>query len=272
MMDRRETIGFIGAGQLGEPTAERILEAGWDLLVYARRDDVRDRLREAGATLVGSPRDAAAADIVVLFLFSDDQLTDVALGADGLIAGMRPGTTLVVHTTASLATLTALVKAGTDAGIDVLDAPVSGTATDIRAGRLTVLVGGQPAAVDRCRALFASYADAVLAVGGSGAAMKAKLINNILFAANVQLVGAAARLAEQLGLEPIATLRSLTECSSASKAMGYLVAAGDVEGFAAGISHFLRKDVAACQQTAGELSVDLGLLADVALHGPLDVA
>jgi len=272
MMDRRATIGFIGAGQLGEPTAERILEAGWDLRLYARRDDVRARLGERGATIVKSPLAAATTDIVVLFLFSDDQLLDVTLGDNGIIAAMRPGSTLVIHTTASLAALTALVKAGADAGIDVLDAPVSGTATDIRAGQLTVLVGGDAAATARCTELFASYADTVLPVGASGAAMKAKLINNILFAANVQLVGAAARLAEQLGLDPIPTLRALTACSSGSKAMGYLVAAGDVDRFATGISHFLRKDVAACQETADELSVDLGLLADIAIRGPLDIA
>jgi 3-hydroxyisobutyrate dehydrogenase-like beta-hydroxyacid dehydrogenase len=102
--------------------------------------------------------------------------------------------------------------------------------------------------------------------------MKAKLINNILFAANVQLVGDAARIAEELGLDPIATLTALGACSSASKAMSYLVAAGEVERFATGISHFLRKDVAAAQDTAAELSVDLGLLDDVAVRGPLDLA
>jgi 3-hydroxyisobutyrate dehydrogenase-like beta-hydroxyacid dehydrogenase len=250
----------------------RILEAGWDVHLYARRDDVRGRLGDAGATVVESPRDAADADVVVLFLFSDDQLLDVGLGENGVIAAMRPGATLVIHTTVSLGALATLVAAGKAHGVDVLDAPVSGTADDIRAGRLTVLVGGDAAAVARCTELFGSYADTILPVGESGAAMKAKLINNILFAANVQLVGDAARIAGQLGLDPIATLSALGACSSASKAMGYLVAAGEVERFATGISHFLRKDVAAAQQTAAELTVDLGLLADVAIRGPLDLA
>lgn len=272
MMDERQTIGFIGAGQLGEPTVQRILEAGWDVRLFARRDEVRARLRQAGATVVDSPRDAADADIVVLFLFSDAQLLDVGLGSDGIIAAMRPGSTLAIHTTVSLGALAALVAAGREHGVEVLDAPVSGTADDIRAGRLTILVGGDAAAVARCTDLFGSYADTILPVGDSGAAMKAKLINNILFAANVQLVGDAARIAEELGLDPIATLTALGACSSASKAMSYLVAAGEVERFATGISHFLRKDVAAAQDTAAELSVDLGLLDDVAVRGPLDLA
>jgi 3-hydroxyisobutyrate dehydrogenase-like beta-hydroxyacid dehydrogenase len=274
MMDTSLTIGFIGAGQLGEPTVERIIDAGLPVLLYARRPEVRTRLAERGAALVDSPAGVAGADIVVLYLFSDEQILEVALGAkgdNGVLAGMRRGASLVIHTTVSVQTLNQLATAATPLGVNVLDAPVSGTAEHIRAGKLTVLVGGAPTAVERCSTLFAAYADHIVTVGALGSAMKAKLVNNILFAANVQLVGAAAHLAEELGVAPMAALAALNACSSGSAAMGYVLASGDLEKFAVGIAHYLRKDVAACQVTASELAVDLGLLGEVARNGPLDL-
>src|SRR4051812_35400980 len=140
MMAGTRTIGFIGAGQLGEPTVRRLLDAGHTVKVYARRDEVRGRLAESGAELVDSAASVADADLVVLFLFSDDQLRAVALEPGGVIAAMTPGTPLAIHTTASLQTLDALAAAATDRDVPVLDAPVSGTAEDIAAGELTVLV------------------------------------------------------------------------------------------------------------------------------------
>jgi 3-hydroxyisobutyrate dehydrogenase-like beta-hydroxyacid dehydrogenase len=271
MMTSLPAVGFIGAGQLGEPTIERLLAAGRPVRVLARRADVRERLQAQGATVVDTPA-AAAAEIVVLFVFSDEQLLDVALGGDGVLAAMPSAGVLVVHTTAALGTVQRLAQAGAGHGVQVLDAPVSGTAEDIRAGRLTVLVGGDDAAVTRCSSVFAAYADPLLPVGPLGSAMKVKLVNNILFAAQVQLAADAARLAGDLGVEPMRALNALQSCSGASRAMTHLTRFGDVEAFGARVSHYLRKDVAACAQTSTELGVDLGLLGDVARRGPLDLA
>jgi 3-hydroxyisobutyrate dehydrogenase-like beta-hydroxyacid dehydrogenase len=272
MMARAQTIGFVGAGQLGEPAVLRLLEAGHTVTVFARRDEVRARLAERGAVVVDSPAAVAAADLVVLFLFSDAQLLEVALEPGGLIAAMSPGTPLAIHTTASLQTLDALALAAADRNVPVLDAPVSGTAENIAAGKLTVLVGGEPAAVDAAAAVFAAYASPIVATGPRGTAMKTKLVNNVLFAANLQLVGDASRLAEQLGINPAAAMQALSVSSSGSKAMGYLLQRGALEAFAASAAPYLRKDVEAAGATAEQLGVDLGLLGDVAKKGPLDLA
>jgi 3-hydroxyisobutyrate dehydrogenase-like beta-hydroxyacid dehydrogenase len=272
MMARSQTVGFIGAGQLGEPTALRLLDAGYTVTVFARRDEVRSRLAKRGAIVVDSPADVAAADLVVLFLFSDDQLREVALEPGGVIAAMKPGTPLAIHTTASLQTLDALAVAAADRNVPVLDAPVSGTAENIAAGELTVLVGGEPAAVEAASAVFAAYANPIVATGPRGTAMKTKLVNNVLFAANMQLVGDASRLAEQLGIDPAAAFQALAVSSSGSKAMGYLLQFGALDGFAASAAPYLRKDVEAARATAEQLGVDLGLLGDVAKKGPLDLA
>lgn len=272
MTSTPRTVGFVGAGQLGEPTVMRLLETGHRVRVYARRDDVRSRLADRGAIVVDSVAEAAAADLVVLFVFSDDQLREVALGPAGVIAAMSPGTPLAIHTTASLPTLDALAAAAAAAGATVMDAPVSGTAEDIAAGKLTVLVGGDAAAVETASQVFRCYADPVVSTGDLGSAMKTKLVNNVLFAANMQLVGDAIRLAESLGIEPAAAIQALMACSGGSKAMGYLAAFGNLDGFAASAAPYLRKDVAAARASAAEQGADLGLLGVIATSGPLDLA
>jgi 3-hydroxyisobutyrate dehydrogenase-like beta-hydroxyacid dehydrogenase len=268
-----QTVGFIGAGQLGEPTVERLLDANQHVVLFARRPEVADRLSDRGADIAPSVHAVAAlSDLLVLFLFSDEQLRAVALGDAGAIGAMRSGTVLLVHTTASVATMEALAAAAAGRGIQVVDAPVSGTAEDIRAGRLTVLLGGADDAVARSAELVRAYADPVLPVGPFGSAMKVKLVNNILFAATVQLAADAARLSGQLGVDPMQAFGALLSCSSASKAMLHMKAAGDVEAFGRQVAHYLRKDVAACADAAAQLSVDLGLLGDIARDGPLDIA
>jgi 3-hydroxyisobutyrate dehydrogenase-like beta-hydroxyacid dehydrogenase len=271
-MAKAQTVGFIGAGQLGEPTVLRLLDAGHQVRLFVRRDEVRRRLGERGAMIVDSPAAAADADFVIVFVFSDDQLREVALGPNGVIAEMRPGTPLAIHTTASMQTLDELSAAADAVGVSVLDAPVSGTADNIAAGELTVLVGGEPGAVATASEVFGSYASPIVATGPLGTAMKTKLLNNVLFAANMQLVGDAARLAEALGIDPNAAFQALSVSSSGSKAMGYLLRFGALDAFAASAAPYLRKDVEAARQTATQLGVDLGLLGDVAKRGPLDLA
>jgi 3-hydroxyisobutyrate dehydrogenase-like beta-hydroxyacid dehydrogenase len=142
-----DVIGFIGAGQLGEPMVRRLLVAGHDVVVYARRDDVRARLRSAGASLADSVADLARrSDILISCLFSDAQLRETGLGPQGFIANAKPGAVFVSHITGTLSTL-ATLKDGHRSAPVMLDAPVSGTADDVAAGTLTVLVGGANDAV-----------------------------------------------------------------------------------------------------------------------------
>lgn len=265
------TVGFIGAGQLGEPMVLRLLGAGQPVLVYARRDEVRERLARHGATLAGSVADVAAnSDILISCLFSDAQLREIGLGPDGLVANAKPGSVFVSHTTGTLSTLNALA-ASSDAPPVILDAPVSGTADDVAAGTLTVLVGGPAETVQRVRPVLAAYADPIVATGELGTALDIKLINNLLFAANAQLVAAAAELGKSLGVTPARLLDALTVCSGGSKASSYAMKTGGIDAFASLAAPFLRKDTAAVLEAAGEKGVGLGLLGSVVASGPLDL-
>jgi len=264
-------IGFVGAGQLGEPMVLRLLAAGHDVRVHARRADVRDRLQSHGASLADSVADLARrSDILISCLFSDDQLRETGLGANGFIANAKPGAVFVSHTTGTLSTLTALRDSSPGAPA-ILDAPVSGTADDIAAGTLTVLIGGQQEAVDTVTPVLAAYAEPIVPAGDLGSALAIKLVNNLLFAANGQLLAAAVDLGKKLGVDPDALLSALQVCSGGSQVSAHAERIGGIDRFAELAGPFLRKDVAACLAAAGEAGADLGLLGIVVESGPLEL-
>lgn len=267
-----DVIGFIGAGSMGEPMVLRLLDAGHRVLLYARRPEVAERLAGRGASMAQSIADLArGSDIVISCLFSDAQLVEVAGGADGLMANAKPGAVLVSHTTGTASTLTKLV-AEFPAGPTLLDAPVSGSAEDIAVGKLTVLLGGPDDAVTRVKPVLAAYADPLIGTGALGTALHLKLINNVLFAANAQLVAAAVELGHHLGVRDDNLFEVLAVSSGGSRAAGYVQRAGGVQSFAKVVAPFLRKDIAACVAAAQDAGVDLGVLRAVAESGPLGLS
>jgi 3-hydroxyisobutyrate dehydrogenase-like beta-hydroxyacid dehydrogenase len=263
------TVGFLGAGQLGEPMVERLLGAGREVLVYVRRDEARHRMGQLGASLADSVADLARrSDVLISCLFSDAQLRETGLGLEGFIANAKPDAVFVSHTTGTVATLEALRDQSGSCPV-ILDAPVSGTADDIAAGTLTVLLGGPSDAVARVTPILAAYADPVVATGALGTALALKLVNNLLFAANAQLLASATRLGAQLGVEPDVLLSTLQVCSAGSRVAEHAHRIGGMARFEELAGPFLRKDIAACREATAGSGVDLGLLDIAVRQGPL---
>jgi 3-hydroxyisobutyrate dehydrogenase-like beta-hydroxyacid dehydrogenase len=260
-------VGFIGAGQMGEPMVERLLGAGHKVRVYARRSDVCDRLRERGATLAGSIAELSeCSDVLISCVFDDGQLYEISSGPDGVAARARPGAVLVSHTTGQVGTLNSIQASAPE--LQIVDAPVSGTSADIAKGQLTVLIGGPAAAVERVTPVLSAYANPIVATGGLGTALGIKLINNLLFAANIQMLGAAVDLAEELSILEARLLDALAVCSGGSRAADYMRGYGGAKVLATGISPVIFKDLAACASAAEEAGIDLGLLLKVNDMGP----
>jgi 3-hydroxyisobutyrate dehydrogenase-like beta-hydroxyacid dehydrogenase len=109
----------------------------------------------------------------------------------------------------------------------------------------------------------------VVATGALGSALALKLINNLLFAANAQLLGAATQLGTRLGVDPRVLLSTLQVCSARSHAADQAHRVGGMERFAELAGPFLRKDIAACREAAAEAGVELGLLGTAVREGPL---
>ena len=174
---------------------------------------------------------ARGSDVLISCLFSDAQLRETGLGPDGFIANAKPGLVFVSHTTGTLSTLEALRDASAAAPV-ILDAPVSGTVENIDAGTLTVLIGGPSDAVASVTPILAAYADPVVATGALGSALALKLINNLLFAANAQLLGCGNATGRQLSVEPNVLLSTLQVCSARSHAADQAQRIGGMDRFA----------------------------------------
>ena len=259
-------VGFVGAGRMGMPMVERLAAAGHDLVVYARREEARAELAKLGVRATAEAAEAAAgADVLLLCVFNDEQLAEIA---DPLAGALPDGAVLASHVTGRVSTLRSL--AGRFPAIHVVDAPVSGGPHEIRAGLLTVLLGGQDAARARAAEVVGAYASPIIETGDLGTALAVKLVNNFLFAANAQLAAEAARLGEALGVSPGELLSALEHMSGGSSASHRAAEGeGDMAAFATRIGPFMKKDVAICLEQAAELGVDPGLLIDVVRRGPL---
>jgi 3-hydroxyisobutyrate dehydrogenase-like beta-hydroxyacid dehydrogenase len=248
-----------------------LLGTGHDVVVYARREEIRRRLKAKGAAIADSVAELArGSDVLISCLFSDAQLRETGLGPDGFIANAKPGSVFVSHTTGTLSALEAL-RDGSPSAPVILDAPVSGTVDDIAAGTLTVLIGGPNDAVGAVTPILAAYADPVVATGELGSALALKLINNLLFAANAQLLTAATRLGDQMGVAPDVLLSTLQVCSARSHAAEQAQRIGGMDRFEELAGPFLRKDIAACREAAAEAGVELGLLGTAVQEGSLDL-
>ena len=260
-------VGFVGAGRMGTPMVERLAAVGHELVVYARRPEAAASLDRLGVRSTSELTEAAAGvDVLLLCVFSDEQLAEVA---DPLAAALPDGAVLASHVTGRASVLRSL--AGRFPGIDVVDAPVSGAPDDIRAGRLAVLLGGPSAARARAAGVVRAYADPVIETGELGTALAVKLVNNFLFAANTQVLAEAIWLGEELGVAPAEMLSALNHMSGGSQASRRAADGADMAAFATRIGPFMKKDVAVCLEQAAERGVDPGLLVEVVRRGRLSL-
>ena len=250
-------VGFVGAGRMGAPMVRRLAESGHAVAALGRTDDKRAAIGDLGARPVADVAEAADADVVIVCAFTDEQVQQICL-LDGLVAAMRPGAALVVHTTGSPATTRSI--AAQHPHVDVVDAPVSGGPHNIAAGEVTLFVGGADEAVARLHPVLAAYGDPILHVGPLGAGQAVKLINNALFAAQIGLLAEAVTLGASLGVDEGKLLTSVIRGSGASRVGEFIAARGSVAGFVSDVGEFIGKDVTVVRRIAAELGTDLGLL------------
>jgi 3-hydroxyisobutyrate dehydrogenase-like beta-hydroxyacid dehydrogenase len=254
-------VGFIGAGRMGRPMVVRLVEAGHDVSALGSTTDKRRELEKLGASAVNEVAQAAAqADVVVICVFTDEQVRQACLDS-ALLPAMPSGSALVVHTTTSPKTIEAIATRAH--AVDVVDAPVSGGPHDIAAGKLTLFVGGADDTVSRLRPVLGCYGDPILHVGPCGAGQKVKLVNNALFAGHIGLLAESIRLGERLGVPESTLLTALPHGSATSRVLNLVAARGSVASFTEVTGEFVGKDVAVARGIAEELGTDLGALDDV---------
>ncbi|MEU8896017.1 NAD(P)-dependent oxidoreductase [Nocardia sp. NPDC048505] len=254
-------VGFIGLGIQGGPMARRIAAAGHPVTLWARRPEALEAFRDTGAAFAGSPAElAAASDLVCLCVVSDADVRELVTRPDGVLAGLRPGGVLAVHSTVHPDTCIELAETVGAQGISLLDAPVSGGGPAAEAGTLLVMAGGEAAVVDRCRPVFDSYARLVVHLGAVGAGQVTKIINNLLFTANLATAAGALRVGESLGLDPKGLGELISQGTANSFALGRVVASGGLDSIAKHASGLLRKDVALAADLAARAGAADGVV------------
>ena len=195
-------VGFIGLGSQGAPMARRIVEGGYELTLWARRPASVEPYADTAAKVAATPAElAAASDLVCLCVVGDDDVRQVLTGETGVLAGLAPGGDhRHSQHRAPRHLLARSPKLAARQGVSVIDAPVSGGGPAAADGTLLVMVGGDEADVEKVRPVFATYADPVVHLGPLGSGQVAKILNNLLFSANLGSAMSALELGDALGV------------------------------------------------------------------------
>jgi 3-hydroxyisobutyrate dehydrogenase len=194
-------IGFIGLGNMGGPMAENLLKAGHELQVFDLVQASVDKAVAAGATAVASVAEAVkGVEIVITMLPAGPHVRKVMID-EGALANAAKGTLFIDCSTIDVETSRAMHQAAEEAGMEMVDAPVSGGTVGAAAATLAFMVGGTDSAFARAEPICAKMGKAVIHAGGAGNGQAAKICNNMILGITMIGVSEALVLAEKLGLD-----------------------------------------------------------------------
>jgi 3-hydroxyisobutyrate dehydrogenase len=252
-----EQLGFVGIGTMGAAMARNLVAAGHRLVVWNRTPEKAQRIE--GATVSPNlPELAAAVDMIMICVSDTPDVESVVLAADGLLAGLRPGTLIVDHSTISPTATRRLDETVRQHGCHWIDAPVSGGPEGASRGTLTTMVGGDQVQVDRARPYLEAYSALITHVGPVGAGQLVKLVNQILVVGNQLASSEALLFAQAAGLDLADTLNAVKGGAAGSWMLanrGPQMIAGDWRpGFTIDLQ---QKDLRLVLAAADELGVPL---------------
>ncbi len=252
-MSETKKVAFLGLGTMGFAMAGHLARAGHRVIVYNRTASKAALWAERhdGATAPSPAAAARDAEMVLVCVGNDDDLRQVALGADGALSGMAKGALLIDHTTASADVARELNEAARARGIGFLDAPVSGGQSGAEQGRLTVMVGGSEPDFARAEPVIATYARAVELMGPAGSGQLTKMVNQICVAGLIQALAEGLDFAVKAGLDAERAVEVISKGAAQSwqmdnRAKTMLEGKFDF-GFAV---DWMRKDLAMCMDEA----------------------
>jgi 3-hydroxyisobutyrate dehydrogenase-like beta-hydroxyacid dehydrogenase len=249
-------VGLIGLGNMGTAMAERVLGAGYQLVVYNRSPGKADPLAGRGAVVAETPSDLVEqVDVVLTSLADDDALEDVA---EKVVAAARPGTVLIDASTVSSAVSARVASLAEAASVEYLRAPVSGNPTVVRAGNLSFIVSGDRKTLERVQPLIRAIGPTVHYVGDGEQARTVKLAINLMIAGLAQLMSEALVLGEAAGVSREALLEVMGSSAAGAPFVKYKTAPLLRDDFSATFTTALmEKDVDLVLDAAEEAGVDL---------------
>ena len=195
-------VAFIGLGRMGHGMAGRYLDAGFTVTVWNRSKSKAEELIARGARWATSPEDAAIdADAVITMVADDEASTGVWLGKDGAAANMKSGTLAIECSTVSYQHALDMAREMNSRGLIYIDCPVTGLPSAAAEGKLTLLVGADPADLEKARAYLVPIGSTIRHFGAVGSGTVFKLINNLMGAVQIASLAEGVAMAEQAGLD-----------------------------------------------------------------------
>ena len=225
-------IGFVGLGLMGRPMAHRLIDAGYQLAVFTGNADSLASLTERGATAAGSV--AEAADGVEVFCscrVTAQQSREVFLGSGSVVSASKPASVCVDFATIDPAISRDIGAAMSARGVDYLDAPISGGPGRAETGALSIMIGGESAAVARAQPLFETLGKKIFHMGAIGTGVTTKLCNNMISITTHALIAEAFVLGVKSGIDARALYEALNSSSAHSQTLERVVP-----------RHFLQRD------------------------------
>jgi 3-hydroxyisobutyrate dehydrogenase len=266
MASTSPVVAFIGLGTMGFPMAGHLSQQGYQVVVYNRTQAVADRwLQQYAGSSAATPAEAAAQAQVILSCVGNDQdLKQVYLGNDGIIAGAKAGSILVDHTTASAGVATELAAAAQQAKLAFLDAPVSGGEAGAVNGCLTIMVGGEQSDLDKVEPILQCYGKAINLLGPVGYGQSCKMVNQLCIAGILQGLSEGISLAKAANLDIDKVIEVLQHGAAGSWQLNNRAKTMANNQFDFGFAiDWMRKDLAICFNEADKLGVALPLAKQV---------
>jgi 3-hydroxyisobutyrate dehydrogenase-like beta-hydroxyacid dehydrogenase len=215
-------IGFIGLGAMGAGIVPRLIAAGHSVTGWNRSRDKAQALVGSGLRVADSPRGVAADAEIVFSIVTDAQaVRTVALGSDGVIQGLKAGAIFIDMSTIAPEDSRAISAEFSNAGLTMLDAPISGSPVTLAQGNASVMVGGDRAAFDRVVPVLQAIGPKVTYIGASGLAVQMKIAVNLLLMVEVIAFGEAVALAEIGGVARETAVDAILKSVAASPVLGY---------------------------------------------------
>jgi 3-hydroxyisobutyrate dehydrogenase-like beta-hydroxyacid dehydrogenase len=194
-------LGFVGLGVMGSRMVKRLLDAGLTVTGYNRTKSKAEWLLDAGMKWADTPRAVAqSAEIIFSMVTNTEALKAIALGPDGILAGLGPGKIYIDMSTVSPAASREIAAQVAAKGAQMLDAPVSGSVITLEEGKLSIMVGGERAAFERARPILEAIGPKVTYVGGNGLAVGMKIATNLSLAVQMLAFSEGVLLAEKSGI------------------------------------------------------------------------
>jgi 3-hydroxyisobutyrate dehydrogenase len=253
------SVALLGTGTMGGGMAANLLKAGFPLTVYNRTRAKAERLAVQGAHVADSPAAAVVGAHLILSMLSDDNACREAwTGAEGALAAAEPGTILVECSTASPVWVEELAALASARGLEMLDAPVTGSRVQAENGQLTFLVGGSEDALAAVRTPLEAMSKEIIHLGPVSSGAKIKLLNNFLCGVQVASLAEGMVWLEQSGLDRDKALQVLKGGAPGSPLIAAISARMTSEDYTVNfLLRLLSKDLAYAHAAAEQSGVEL---------------